>query len=100
MMPRSARQILIVLLAALHLIVAVGGSCLHSLPGWDHSAVSTRRPVQAGQHDAPVKAPHTSTHDCPVCHFLSQGQLPTETATGLVPRLCCVLVSLSPPHSA
>jgi hypothetical protein len=71
-MARFARRILLATLVAAYGGVTVLGPSLHALPGFNHTQSPlkdrtdgcTNRIVQfASSHD-----------DCPVCHFLAQGQ--------------------------
>lgn len=78
-MPRLARQFLAVSVLALHATAMLCGPCLHGLPGLGHAGgVTLGADVDHGQN--PAKAPHGQGHDCPICHFFSQGQLPIDTA--------------------
>jgi hypothetical protein len=99
MMPRPFRRTPIALLVAFHATVMLWGPCLHALPGWGHEAFA-KRATGDGQHGDPGKTPHGSGHDCPVCHFLLQGQLPIESAREPVLRLAGSLASLDRPEIA
>jgi hypothetical protein len=74
---RLARQLLAASLVALHATVMLCGPCLHELSGWGHE-VGLSRAADSGQVSEPVKATHLQPDDCPVCHFLSQAQLPVD----------------------
>jgi hypothetical protein len=78
-MTRFARQLLFASLIALHATVVLCGPCLHGLPGWGHGSV-----FSGGADAEDVRGPSRGTHlqpdDCPVCHFLSQAQLPVDLA--------------------
>src|SRR3954447_8251974 len=97
MMPRLSRRTLIPLLVALHATVMLWGPCLHALPGWGHEAFGNRS-TGDGPHGDPGKAPHGSAHDCPVCHFLLQGQLPVESAREPVLRWAGSLALIARPE--
>jgi hypothetical protein len=85
-MPRFARQLLVASLVALHATLMVCGPCLHGLPGWGHGPGLS----QAAYGD-PVKSTHVQTDDCPVCHFLSQAQLPIDLTSVPAVQHVCVL---------
>lgn len=72
LMQRVIRRLLLAGFIALYGAVSLCGSAIHSVPGFDHVAAGEG----ADSHDAhPLTSPHD---DCPVCHFLAQGQLTTE----------------------
>jgi hypothetical protein len=96
-MPRRPRRILIALLVAFHATVTTCGSCLHALPGWDHGA-TVRGPERDGRQIDPGKDLHESSHHCPICQFLAQGQLPIGVMSGPALRLVCVLVTQDLPE--
>ena len=53
--------------------VTAFGPALHSLPGFGHvPAALTELTGGCDSHPAPLVGPHD---DCPVCHFLTQGQI-------------------------
>jgi hypothetical protein len=68
---RSSRRLLAVLLA-LYGAMIVCGPALHSLSG-PHDAN-----FGPSSNSEPSKGPASSHDDCPVCHFLSQGQLSVD----------------------
>jgi hypothetical protein len=71
---RIVRQFLVASLIAFHATIALCGPCLHELPGLGHEN-SAGLTSQTQQH--PLKAlQHDSADACPLCHFLSQGQMP------------------------
>src|SRR4051794_30009016 len=71
---RRIRQILLASLLALYGALTVGGSALHSLPGAGHAKAGTA--ARGDDSDRPT-SPHD---DCPVCHFLAQGQITGSSA--------------------
>jgi hypothetical protein len=88
-MSRIVRQFLVTSLVTLHTAIILCGPCFHALPGSGHDSGYTT-------HD-PSKAPHDSADNCPICHFMTQGQLPVESSFGLSARLIGELVpNLSP----
>src|SRR3954469_6302710 len=103
-MSRSVRHALIAALVALHATVTVGGSGLHALPGWGHD--SGLHPLAKNDHShGPGKSSHEAADECPVCQFLTQGQLPCDLAGGVTAWLAAGVVTpyapavgLSSPH--
>jgi hypothetical protein len=75
---RIVRQLLVASLIALHAAIALCGPCLHELPGLGHDSSAGS---QTQQH--PLKSSHDSGDNCPVCHFLAQGQLPVTLSCRL-----------------
>jgi hypothetical protein len=72
-MRRFARQILMASLVALYGGVTAFGPALHSLPGFKHGPAALAHSTGGSDsHPAPLVGSHD---DCPVCHFLSQGQI-------------------------
>lgn len=82
-MHRRARQILLASLIALYGTMTAGGPALHALPGAEH--------VKSADGDGPDR-PASSDHDCPICHFLAQGQL----AATFTPVLSMDVVRIKP----
>jgi len=78
-MPRFARQLLAASLVALHAAVMLCGPCLHAVPGWGH-APGLSRSSDVHHVRTPSAASLLQADDCPVCHFLSQAQLPVDPA--------------------
>jgi hypothetical protein len=72
-MRRFARQVLIATLATLYGGVTAFGPALHALPGLNH--VPTALTDLKGGSDRHVTPLADSHGDCPVCHFLMQGQV-------------------------
>jgi hypothetical protein len=72
-MRRRARQILLASLIALYGAMTVGGPALHALPGVGHAKGGTSADVDGSDR------PTSSHHDCPICHFLAQGQLAADS---------------------
>jgi Protein of unknown function (DUF2946) len=71
LMQRVLRRLFLASFVALYGAVSLCGSALHALPGLDLDHVK----VGSSSHGQD-SAPPTSHHDdCPVCHFLAQGQL-------------------------
>jgi hypothetical protein len=77
------RSILLIALLAMYGASSLLGPALHSLPGLAH-AVSASEPssqqVERGRLDGGKVC---SADQCPVCHFLAQGQLPSELSAVL-----------------
>jgi hypothetical protein len=72
-MRRFARQVLIATLAALYGGVTAFGPALHALPGLNHAPTAlTILKGGSDRHATPLTVSHD---DCPVCHFLMQGQV-------------------------
>jgi hypothetical protein len=71
-MQRRARQILLASLIALYGTMTAGGPALHALPGAE--LVKAGTPDDGDGSDRPT----SSHHDCPICHFLGQGQLAAD----------------------
>jgi hypothetical protein len=80
-MVRTSRPFLAATLVALHAAVALGGPGLHALPGWGHGSGLTRLAKNDHSH-GPGKSSHEATDECPVCHFLAQGQLSADLTAG------------------
>jgi hypothetical protein len=75
-MRRFARQILMASLVVLYGGVTAIGPALHSLPGFKHVPAALSAPTSGSDsHPAPLVGSHD---DCPVCHFLIQGQIPAD----------------------
>src|SRR5689334_21236882 len=72
-MRRFARQILMASLVALYGGVTAFGPALHALPGLNHGP-SARTDTRGGSN-GPIAPFVGSHHDCPICHFLTQGQI-------------------------
>jgi hypothetical protein len=79
-MPRFVRPTLIALLIAYHAAVTLCGSCLHTAPGFGHGSGLASSAERHPAVDA-SGARHASIDDCPICHFLAQGQLPIESSS-------------------
>jgi hypothetical protein len=79
-MRRSHRQILAIALVALHATVMLCGPCLHALPGWGHGN-GLAHETQGDRLRDPIPVAHLQADDCPVCHFLSQAQLPLDVVS-------------------
>jgi hypothetical protein len=78
-MPRFVRSSLIALLIAFHAAVTLCGPCLHAVPGFGHGpGVGSSAHRQEAVDPAGTR--HASMDDCPICHFLAQGQLPIESS--------------------
>jgi hypothetical protein len=72
-MQRFARQILMASLVSLYGGVTGFGPALHSLPGFRHVQACLIDPTGgADPHPASLAGSHD---DCPICRFLSQGQI-------------------------
>ena len=89
-MLRFARQLLVASLVALHATVMLCGPCLHGLAGGDHG-IGFSRQADADHVRDPVNAAQVLTHDCPVCHFLAQAQLPVDLVAMPSVQHICVL---------
>jgi hypothetical protein len=70
---RNVRQFLVASLIAFHATIALCGPCLHELPGLGHENSAV---LGSDSQQHPLKASHDSADTCPLCHFLSQGQMP------------------------
>ncbi|GAC1474724.1 MAG: hypothetical protein NVSMB9_25640 [Isosphaeraceae bacterium] len=73
----SVRKLLIASLISLHASVMVCGNCLHMFPGSEHRRANSR--LENSPESSPRETGgwgHESPHDCPVCHLVSQGQMP------------------------
>jgi hypothetical protein len=71
---RRARHFLLASLIALYGTMTVGGPTLHALPGGGDVKVGTPAHDEGGSD-----RPTSSQHDCPICHFLAQGQLAVDS---------------------
>ncbi len=78
-MRRFIRQILTTALVGLYAWVTAFGPALHALPGLGH--VATPLSVTRGGSDSHVASLVSSHDDCPVCHFLTQGQFLHDPAS-------------------
>ncbi|MGE3818030.1 MAG: hypothetical protein AB7I30_01210 [Isosphaeraceae bacterium] len=90
-MHRRAHQILLFSLLTLYTVIALGGPGLHALPGFGHrpTTLATDDPKAPGQPDRHDSA----THNCPICHFHSKGQLIADPVDGR----CVEVVRIHPP---
>lgn len=88
------RRRLLTTLLALYGLVTLGGPALHALPGFDHGAKRTSEaPDSPGKSD-----PHqNSSHDCPICHFQAQGQLPIDPADAILVDVVRIRPADAPP---
>jgi hypothetical protein len=79
-MRRRVNQLLLAMWLGLYGIVSLSGPALHGLPGLGHAA------ARLGTHDQANPAHGDreggSSHDCPICHFHSQGQLVANPDAG------------------
>jgi hypothetical protein len=66
-------RLLLASLLALYGLVTVCGPALHALPGCDHPGQIQSSEQDPGQGAKP-KSLSSSTDDCPICHFHTQGQ--------------------------
>jgi hypothetical protein len=78
-MPRFVRASLIALLIAFHAAVTLCGPCLHAVPGFGHGS-GLGSSAQRQEAVDSTGARHASMDNCPICHFLAQGQLPIESS--------------------
>ena len=85
-MPRFVRPSLIALLIAFHAAVTLCGPCLHAVPGFGHGS-GLGSSAQRQEAVDPTGTRHASMDDCPICHFLAQGQLPIESSRIVSVRL-------------
>jgi hypothetical protein len=81
-MTRSVRPILVLWLVALHMGLTLGGAGLHALPGLGHETGLNRLAKDDHSH-GPGKSSHASADECPVCHFLAQGQALPDPPAGM-----------------
>jgi hypothetical protein len=98
-MPRFVRPTLIALLIAFHAAVTLCGPCLHSVPGFGHGS-SLDSSGKRDQAVDPAGTRHASMDDCPICHFLAQGQLPIESSRIASIRLVAEFEPLADPVSS
>jgi hypothetical protein len=75
-MRRRAHQILLATLLTLYGGVTTIGPALHDLLGSSHSLAKLS--PDHGKAPAQSKGQGQTTHDCPICHFLAQGQLDAD----------------------
>lgn len=68
----SVRRLLFASLIACHAIATLCGPCLHELSGLSHPIGAAGKPDRT---DAPAQSPSDSADNCPICHFVAQGQL-------------------------
>jgi hypothetical protein len=95
-MRRSLRHSLVATLIALHAAVTLLGPSLHALPGWGHG--SGLSPLAKTDHShGSGKSSHAKADDCPVCQFLTQGQLSTDLAASATGWLVAALDLPIPP---
>ena len=71
-MPRFVRQLLFASLIACHAAVTLCGPCLHELSGSSHRSGPA---TKSQRSDAPAPSSRDSADNCPICHFMAQGQL-------------------------
>ncbi|WP_076343492.1 DUF2946 family protein [Paludisphaera borealis] len=71
-MQRVLRRLLLASFVALYGAATLCGPALHSIPGFDHAKAES---APDGHDSAPTPSHHD---DCPVCHFLAQGQIAAE----------------------
>jgi hypothetical protein len=71
---RRVRHFLLATLIILYGTITVGGPTLHALPGGEDVKVGTPAHDEGGSD-----RPTSSQHDCPICHFLSLGQLAVDS---------------------
>ncbi len=67
----SVRRLLFASLIAFHAIATLCGPCLHELSGLSHPISAAGKPNRT---EAPSQSPSDSSDNCPICHFVAQGQ--------------------------
>jgi hypothetical protein len=81
-MPRIARHILAALLVGLYGGATLLGPALHSAGGLGHAPA---HPDARDGSDSRAVLIADTHHDCPICHFLAQGQvLDSPDAQGMI----------------
>ncbi len=68
----SVRRLLFASLIAFHAIPTLCGPCLHELSALSHPMSAAGKPNRT---EAPSQSPSDSSDNCPICHFVAQGQL-------------------------
>lgn len=71
-MPGFVRRLLFASLIAFHAIATLCGPCLHELSGLSHPMSSAVKPNRT---EVPSQSTSDSSDNCPICHFVTQGQL-------------------------
>lgn len=79
-MMRPVRQALVLAVLAVHATFVVCGAGLHALPGLGHVSSLSSSGRAAATHSEGTNP--TSADDCPVCHFLAQGQMTIDPPDG------------------
>jgi hypothetical protein len=79
-MMRPLRKTLVLAVLAVHATFVVCGPGLHALPGLEHAATTPRGNPPEATHFPGTGS--TSADDCPVCHFLAQGQVTVDPPDG------------------
>jgi len=98
-MPRFVRPSLIALVIAFHAAVMLCGPCLHAVPGFGHgSGLGSSAQRQEAVDSAGAR--HASMDDCPICHFLAQGQLPIQSSQIASVRLVVEFEPVADPVSS
>ncbi len=91
---RSVRRLLFASLIACHAITILCGPCLHELAGLSHPIGGARK---SGRTDAPAQSPSESSDNCPICHFVAQGQLTVAPAFVRSEPILVDRLTLEPP---
>ncbi len=82
-MSGSFRRILLATWIAFHAAITLCGPGLHALSGFEHDG----SPGAAADDGLTIESGdtlHGEADDCPVCHYLAQGQLPCQNAPVVV----------------
>ncbi len=77
-MSKQHRRILTALLAAFHAAVMLLGPCLHGALGGEHESGFSSKVAPALGAEKSLKLLSDKGDDCPICHFLAQGQNPSD----------------------
>jgi hypothetical protein len=85
-MPKTARKALAALLISLHAMISLCGAGLHAAPGLGHPGPTGTSRKLDGHLEWRSLAATTSEH-CPICDYVSQGQLPLPRAFSVSSRL-------------
>jgi Protein of unknown function (DUF2946) len=81
-MRRRVHRILLATVLALYGAVTLSGPALHQLPGSDHGGTTFNS--GHGGKESPSDTGKKAAHDCPICHFLAQGQIDLSAAPGML----------------
>src|SRR5258708_9769748 len=97
-MPRFLRRILVASVVAFHAAIMLCGPCLHALPGSGHGSDSVSHATHHPDQDS-AKPLQNPIDYCPICHFMTQGQLAVWSSCGLSAQLLAEFVPAVTPAS-